>query len=47
MFEVRSIICMVGLLILMSLSELLSCVDSLRFVMLKEGWINLLSVDWE
>lgn len=35
MFEVRSIICMVGLLVLMSLSGLLSCVNRLRFVMLK------------
>ena len=40
-------ICIVGLLVIMSLSGLRSCVEIVRFVIARGGWMNLLSLDWE
>ena len=45
--DMESYICMVGLVVCMSLSGFRSCVDILRLVIWRGGWMNLLCFDWE
>ena len=47
MLDIVACICMVGLLVIISLSGLHPCVDILRLVILRGGCMNLLSFDWE